>query len=335
MIRRLKHWYYLAAAGAALAGGFAYAAVFFAKHAANGPGLPAGTSLNTAEIRRWRHYFFGTTYLRIVFTLLHGTRVSQREMRLFSQLSALAGFFDDLSDAFRRNGHAGTRWQDDPERYARVADARGLALHLLHLAYRALPPEHLPPFKQYMLRVFNLETSGRQQTATPPPTAELARITAEKGGYSVLLFRLALDRPLSEAERQALLEFGHLVQLCDDIFDLWFDRQSGTHTLATVLTTEHAPDELERVFEAQVAATRAAFRSTAFPGRRVERALMAVHYLVGATRSCLSHYRRLQKERGVLPFDNRRAMVPDMARWSNRLRAALHVVFDWDKPEKS
>lgn len=293
-------------------------------------GLYPDRTLNINEIRRWRHYFYGATYLRAVFSLLHRHAVSPGEMRLFANLSALAGFFDDLADAFRRRDQTGIRWQDNPEQYGQAADSSGRALQLLQNVYGELPPEDLPLFKLFLNRVFNLETTGRQHSGHALSPGELARLTAEKGGYSVLLFRRALRPPLPETEQRALFEFGALVQLCDDIFDLWFDRQNGADTLATVLAAQNDIEQLKSLFERQVTRTHAAFRQTAFPLSRIQRALSALHYLVSITRTCLAHYLRLKKKFGSLPFNNRRAMVVDMGRWSNRFRAGLRVLLDSD-----
>jgi hypothetical protein len=52
----------------------------------------------------------------------------------------------------------------------------------------------------------------------------------------------------------------------------------------------------------------------------------AVHYLVAVTRVCLRHYEDLQKKDGTLPLNDRAAMVVDMEKWENRLRAARELV---------
>ena len=108
----------------------------------------------------------------------------------------------------------------------------------------------------------------------------------------------------------------------------WFDRQSGITTLATVLTEQNDLMQLRNRFERQVADTTCAFRQTPYPRRRVETALQTIHFLVSITRVCLDHYLHLQKKHGTLPLDDRGAMVVDMERWNNRLRAALKSLFE-------
>jgi hypothetical protein len=234
-------------------------------------------------------------------------------------LAALAYFFDDLVDAFREKDDTGILWLDNPERYGQTADPRGLALHFLHNIYRELPPGDLAQFKDFMHRVFNVETRGTADCGFQ--ISDLEKITAEKGGYSVLLFRRVLANPLSAQEQEALFQFGYLIQLCDDIFDLWHDRQAGTTTLATFFAEKNDVAGLRQIFEKQVFTTQKAIQNLSHP-LMGKSAGAAVHYLVAITRVCLRHYEDLQKKHGTLPLDDRAAMVSDMEKWGNRARAA-------------
>jgi hypothetical protein len=354
MTNTLRHFYRLLRATVWLALAFARASWYFKNRALRDLALPHPESLTSKEKRRLKHYFYGTTYLSSIFCILRGRTRSRREKHLFTNLAALAYFFDDLVDAFREKDDSGILWLDNPERYGQTADPRGLALHFLHNIYRELPPGDLAQFKEFMHRVFNVET--REIGNWKLEIADLEKITAEKGGYSVLLFRRVLENPLSAQEQEALFQFGYLVQLCDDIFDLWHDRQAGTTTLATFFAEKNDVAGLRQVFEKQVVAVKSAFAALAstppptppLKGRRglehtatlsrtplpfrggvgggVETALTAIHFLVAITCVCLRHYEDLQKKHGTLPLDDRAAMVVDMEKWGNRVRAARELL---------
>jgi len=327
MVRQIRHWYYLFSATVWLALAFARAAWHFRTRALHDLSLPHPAALSSQEKRRLKHYYYGTTYLGAVFCMLRGYPRSRREKYLFTHLAALACFFDDLVDAYRENDDSDRIWQDNPEEYGQTADSRGLALHFLHHIYRELPPGDLKQFKMFMYRVFNVETAGRQHPASSGGTlrsSDLEKITAEKGGFSVLLFRRVLPHPLSPAEQEALFQFGYLVQLCDDIFDLWHDRQAGIVTLATYRAERNDLASLIQVFENQVVAVRGALCALTLPG--VRPACAAVHFLVAITRVCLRRYADLQEKRGTLPLDDRSAMVADMEKWNNRRRAVRELL---------
>lgn len=343
----LRHWFYLLRATAWLSLVFVRASVYFRHKAWLALKLPTPESLSPKEKRRLKHYFFGTTYLSALFCCLRGRGRTPEEKLAFTNLAALACFFDDLVDVSRQTDNNGAIWQDNPEVYGQTADERGLAIHFLHNVYAALPPTDIAGFKDFMHQVFNIETRGAQKhpQAHPPTLEALAQITAGKGGYSVLLFRRALRHSLQPAEQTALYQFGHLIQLCDDIFDVWFDLQEGVVTLATHLLSEQKTAALSQHFEQQVTATQHAFRALrtgkkkrlpnpeglanadvlGYSNVRVETALRIVHYLVSVTRVCLNHYSNLA-EKGPLPLHRRRDMVVDMALWGNRLRAFKQVL---------
>jgi hypothetical protein len=323
MRRLLQHWFYLFQATIWLVAVFVRAARYFDTKLWRDLALPPSAVLTSKEKRRLQHYFYGTTYLSVIFCSLRQRPRTHREKHLFVNLAALAYFFDDLVDAFRQQDDSGVLWQDNPEAYGAVADERGLALHFLDNIRRALPPHDWAQFRTFMHAVFNVETTGRQQQNTGLTLKDLQRITADKGGYSALLFRRVLRHELSAVEQQAIYDFGHLIQLCDDIFDLWFDHQSGTATVATYFTAEQRDLKgLQQVFETQVAATRQSFLATPYPRRQQEVALRVVHYIVALTQVCLHHYADLERRLGQLPLTDRTAMVVDMERWRNRIRAA-------------
>jgi hypothetical protein len=316
----LRHWYYLLHATVWLTLTFARAAWHFRRRALAALELPPSMTLSSRERRRWQHYFYGTTYLGVIFCSLRGRRRSGRERRAFTRLAALAYFFDDLVDTVP----AARAY--DWEAYGRAEDERGLALHFLHGVYRTLPPADLDEFKRYLGRVFAIEAEGRQRDRRELDLPELEALTRAKGGYSALLFRRALAHPLSPAEQAAVAEFGYLIQLCDDVFDVWFDVGAGTVTAATKLLAAGEIGALRALFERQVAATRAAVLATPFARPRRETCWRVMYFLVALTRVCLQHYEKLRQKHGTLPLADRHAMVVDMERWDNRVRAALELI---------
>lgn len=282
--------------------------------------LPHPDALTPAERRRLSHYLYGTTYLSVILCTLRGYPRRRGEKRLFTNLAALAYFFDDLVDSFRGHDDTGVLWQDNPEAYGQAADERGLALHFLHHLYQELPAGDLEQFKEFMHRVFNTETAGRQMTNGALTINELSHITAEKGGYSVLLFRRVLANPLSVEEQEALYQFGYLIQLCDDIFDIWHDRQAGVRTLATTFLEQNQVAPLNEIFEAQAQKVQRLLQQLS-PQLHGRMSWSSVYYLVTITRLCLNHYGELKKNYGQLPLDDRRKMVVDMGLWYFRWRA--------------
>ncbi len=285
--------------------------------------IPDAVRVNALEKRRFYHYYFGTTYLAVLFAAVLRRRRSARERRLFIRLAALAAFFDDLSERSATTGHA------DLEAYGRLTDPRGLAWHFLQNIRRELTLEQTPAFENELKKVFESETGAGLRS----DQESVLWHTGDKGGHSVLLFRALLIPSPDEKERAFLMAFGRLIQLCDDIFDVWFDARNpaARSTLPVFFIEENNVTGLMRVFEHQVAKTRQLALETGKEGAK--QAWATVFFLVALTRFALRHYQSLKLRYPNMPLHDRRAMVVDMGRWRNRWGVIREILRKTDVPE--
>ncbi len=312
-MRHVTHWFFLFAATIRLFGHFARAGVYWKTRAHNDLKLPSNQLFRNLAGNRWRHYFYGTAFLSAVFCRLRGRKISLAERRRFSRLAALACAFDDSADGLSHQ----RALPDRPEALGTLLDDDGLALHLLQLVYAEIPPAELPAFRADLNRVYQLEFSSRQLVEPPLSETALTENTKQKGGFSVLLFRRLLDDAPDAANAALAFELGGFVQLCDDIFDVWFDRKNKTPTPAVFFLKKNAPEQLEAIFSDQFAALTRAIRQMPGTQYRRETTVCTVHFLAAITRVCLRRYSLLKKKHGTLPLDDRKAMVVDMARRQN------------------
>jgi hypothetical protein len=308
--------------------GFGHAALFFKHHAHDMLQLPEHTSLERKQWRRLKHYFYGTSYLSFLFSMLRGHSRSREEKYRFVNLSALAYHFDDLADAWQRNKEEihTYGWQGTIKEYGLHADQSGLALHLLKNIEDSLPIARNQQFEGYMERVFRVETEGRQLQTATMTQSDLMRITREKGGCSVLMFRMMLKDEIGEKEIDAWYRFGGLIQLCDDIFDIWFDKQEGVTTLATSVQTQSDLQNLTDRFEQEVAETYTALQNCNASRKQRCTTWYGMHYMIALTRLCLTHYARLIRRDGNLATDHRQTLVLDMEKWNNRFLAIWYCL---------
>jgi len=273
------------------------------------PGLQGVINWNR---RRFRHYYWGTTYLAAVFSARSGRGRSARERRLFVQMAALAAYFDEINEQ-------GTAPPSDIgwKQKGAALDGRGLAWPLLQAVRSALTLEQSGPFEAELDAVYRSETV-RELSDKPEGLS--------KGAHSVLLFRSLLSPPAPAAERAAWYAFGQLIQLCDDVFDVWFDAQSpGTaSTLPLRFLSRNDVPGLVDIFEKQVLHTRQCL--LALPGRGGAKAWATLFFLVATARVALAHYRRVGQREGILPLEDRKTMVVDMSRWANRFRWLAEIL---------
>ncbi len=278
--------------------------------------LPPSMVLSQNERSRIRHYVFGATYLSIIFCTLRGRRMDRAEQSRVANLAALASLFDDLVD--------GTKLQTtDLNVFSAAADKRGIAMYLLEQLRTRLPVSNLQAFEQCLPRIFLVETT----TSPSSDVTALQVVAAEKGGSSVLLFRYLFTPPPSMQEQDTMMSFGHLIQLSDDILDVWFDVRDGNKTMATQLIEDRQLDTLSMHFEQLLHQTKRSFKQLSIPRYRVCLSLVMLDALAAVVHTALFRYAQMEMRLGRLPLTDRQAMVLDMATWRNRLRVGWLILF--------
>lgn len=296
-----------------LAGGFALAAFYFRRIAS---GIPGGQAFSEPERKRFRHYYYGVNFLAVLFSTVLGRSLTFPEREALGQLAALAALFDDLAE------QAVPENMNSPAILAPNTEASGRLHKLLDQVLRRVPRCNRALFDSLQYEITILET----ETSPPFEFSALESHAHARGGKSVLLFRCLLDSPVSDREQEIWMQTGAFVQLCDDIFDLWFDRSKQIPTLARMLAEEAGANALNHYFSGAFRRTLGAADLLDVSKQHELKSLMAC--LAALAGVSLNRYVKLEITMGKLPADNRKMMVTDMALWSNRLaflRALLHL----------
>ena len=87
--------------------------------------------------------------------------------------------------------------------------------------------------KRYALKVYEAQILSLQQENDGLNEDELKKITFEKGGVSMPLYRCGFEGEINELEYNLLYNLGAIGQLENDIFDVYKDDKSGVRTLVT------------------------------------------------------------------------------------------------------
>jgi hypothetical protein len=308
--------FWLVCAALSLLWAFAQAAFYLRKSAFRDLKIPDQALTAPHFHTRFKHYFFGTTYLALLYGTFHGRQRHRRDFKRFALLSALTSYFDDLTDAWK-NKTIMPEALSTPESYGRATDPAGLALHFLQQLYHELSSEQLRAVKKDLNKIFELETR-------PKNTQDLA-IRMELGAFSVLLFRHLLDWPMVREEERAWLGFGAFIQLCDDIFDIWHDQHHDIMTPVVEMASANEMGKIMQLFEDQEKRMKANFSDVPQFWRR-QLLLAQIHWLCGMTRFCLLRYKKMWASSGQLPLQNRKKMVTDMGLWRNRWGAVWQTM---------
>lgn len=150
-------------------------------------------------------------------------------------------------------------------------------------------------FDAYLHATLLAQARSQRQNSAMISSADLRSITWNKGGYALLLYRSALDVPISNSEEEAVYQLGGLMQLHNDIFDLFRDIQEKITTIPS--STAHI-FQLRQLFEEEIEKTIQYFRSLPLGEKALLRFLLLLHLAVGTGFICLQQYALLEEKYG-------------------------------------
>jgi hypothetical protein len=82
--------------------------------------------------------------------------------------------------------------------------------------------------------------ADEQKSKTTLPLEDIESITREKSAIGFYLIMHLTQQEIKDSMRKIIDQLAFLLQLGDDIFDLWFDLQDGSQTLATNCEDAHS-----------------------------------------------------------------------------------------------
>jgi len=161
------------------------------------------------------------------FCVLRGRKPDKQEVLKTLYGAAITPLVDDLWDS---EGYNSTQIINKLKDKNESSDSIVLVRYL----YDNLLKEVTEDFnKVFNKAIAAQDVSIKQLKKERLSEKELRQITFDKGGYSILLNRVLLKNPFKVGEEEAIYTLGALVQLTNDMFDVYKDSQSGQQTLYT------------------------------------------------------------------------------------------------------
>ena len=197
-------------------------------------------SLGKPDIDKINHYY-GLAVPAILgeaFCVLRGTEMSLTERWASTSQGAMTGLFDDFFDKdYMAN--------DAVEKIVRLnegAAGKRSNQKLFDIFYKKAL-ENAPAKKllqDALLEVYHAQVESKKQAAGSLSAKALLAITLFKGGSSVAFYRTVFSPEATGKEKELIYNLGSVMQLANDIFDIYKDREAGIKTLLT--ETKHIHD---------------------------------------------------------------------------------------------
>lgn len=286
-------------------------------------------SLDLADLEKINRYY-GLAVPAILgeaFCALRGLNMSLKERWASTCQGAMTGLFDDFFDKDYLTDEAVEKMiRPGNESFPQKTNQQ-----LFDCFYKKAL-EYSPDKKgvqEALLEVYQAQVASKKQIEHSITKEALIKLTFHKGGSSVNFYRTAFSPEATAKEIKLLNDLGGLMQLANDIFDVYKDREAGIKTLVTETThiknirtflKNHLIEYYKNAFE------------TGFPKKNVAEFLNILSIgIFCRCFVCLDQLERNEKLTGnefSVHKYSRKQLICDMDKKINMLRSAWSFIND-------
>ncbi|MDT8392392.1 MAG: hypothetical protein RQ761_01010 [Bacteroidales bacterium] len=283
-------------------------------------------SLDEEDFRKIRGYYgFGVpAIVGEGFCTLRGRAMSEKERLANTYQGALTGLFDDFFDKTNPDRDDILKMMNNPEVYHAQSSLERLFVDFLSKVHKNI--DNKQSFALTFRQVFDAQVESQAQMRNDITLDQIRTITFSKGGHSLLFYRSVFENKLSDTEEEALFTAGGLMQLGNDIFDVWKDAPQNIKTLVTACENI---SKVREVFKEQMNKTLSLFEQTSFPRTNIRRYLHKLVLGISRCYVCLDQLEGLEKQSSG-QFNpsaySREEMICDMEKPLNMFRSVRYYL---------
>lgn len=282
------------------------------------------SSIDEKDIKKINGYY-GLAVPAILgeaFCTLRGSAMTNSERLASTAQGAMTGLFDDFFDKDYLSDEAVENMIHNLGENSHKRSNQAL----FDIFYKTAL-DHVPDKKSLvhaLIDVYKAQVSSKLQVNPGIAHEALLQITMHKGGSSVLFYRTAFSPAIRDAERQLIFNLGAMMQLGNDIFDVYKDRESGISTLIT--KTRHI-DAIRQLLRNSLETYYADAYRLGYPKRNT-RAFLDIISIAVYSRCfvCLDQLEKNEQMSGGV-FDvhaySRKQLICDMDTTWNKLQSAI------------
>ena len=186
-----------------------------------------------------------------------------------------------------------------------------------------------PAYEKVTKALYKAQLFSKEQHNSQLPDETLLDITFTKGGYSVLLCRYYLDLPANATEEACWFQIGTIIQLTNDLFDIYKDLNDHIDTLPNRMTNAYV---FEQFFREQMAKMDSLIRQLPYGHQRLQGFRLAMSGIYGLGLVAIDQLKAIQGDLLQLPdFKSlpRKALIVDMEKTRNLVKCLRHAYKSW------
>ena len=237
-----------------------------------------------------KYYALGVpAILGYAFGILRGSPLDLAERKTITYLGGISGLLDDLFDEQDKEVMHLKDFIIDPEKLEPKNSYEALLKHCYLKGL--LSSENPQALKQQAKAVFNSQSESELQLNKKLSEKKIKELTFLKGGHSFLFYRLCLNNRLEIEEKKMIYHLGGLMQMGNDIFDIWEDVQQKIETLATNTNSIH---QLRNSFSTELQKTISLLSKCNYPEKQLQEFTKIIIFGLSRVYVCLDQFEKLQ-----------------------------------------
>ncbi|HAI84357.1 MAG TPA: hypothetical protein DCL43_11870 [Chitinophagaceae bacterium] len=257
------------------------------------------------------------------FCALQQRTTSIKERERYIQYFTCSSLFDDFTDYHTITTEQLKAISFDAENYhATSFDER--VFQYCHLALKQFVANKASYIK-VTERLYEAQLFSQHQYNSQLDDDTIEAITFAKGGNSVLLCSYYLDTPVTDAEAQCWYTIGTIIQLTNDLYDIWKDLQDNIATLPNRMTNAYA---FEGYFLQRIEAMKKAIAALPYGKKQKQHFSLAMAGIYSFGLIAIEQLKHIQGDALQLPALNslpRKALIVDMEKIHNLKQWFKHV----------
>ncbi len=258
------------------------------------------------------------------FCALHGKKMSDNERIASTAQGAMTGLFDDFFDKEHLSEESIEQLLHEEGRAGGRSNEM-LFNQFYKMALRCVPEKN--NMLQTLMEVYKAQQMSKKQAAKIISAKEIEEITYYKGAVSLLFYRTAFLPMPAAGEQKLIYQLGSLMQLANDIFDVYKDSQQR---IKTMVTTADKINILRIMLEEKLLSCYTDAYALGKPSKNVKKFLSILSLgIFSRAFVCLDQLERNEKfsnGRFNIEAYSRKQLICDMERLSNIKRSAVYAM---------
>jgi hypothetical protein len=251
------------------------------------------------------------------------TQLVDRDSNSFESTSnklyfTLTGLYDDIIDQQLIDEKTLNQLFEDPTlTQTDLFETKVLVDVHLNLLNRV---KNISDYKSILTNVHQAQKDSLQQINTQIDKNALLDITLRKGGYSLLMCKQYIDLPNSKELDQCWYYLGGVIQITNDLFDIYKDLQEGIQTIPN--TTKNLND-IEIVYNQLVHNFIQSLHQLPFEKSKIDILKIKLSPIPAFGYIAIQNLSKIQGQQNTLPDLNkipRKDLIIDMEKTVNRIK---------------